>query len=248
MRHSSGIGVLDKAVLVLRQAASSPVTLAELVERVALPKATVHRIAVALESHGLLRRNESGAWVPGLLLTELAAEGEPSLVTRANPILAQLCRDTGESAQLFERAADARVCTAVAERASGLRDTVPLGARLPMTAGSAAHVLLAWSTGNGADAGVLDRASFSSKTLAEVPAGLCPQQRRARGRRRLDLGARSRLSRKRAGRGVSVRAGGPPGPASRAHAGSGCARGREDPVGMIRTGVTLRVRRRRSVH
>ncbi len=168
MRHSSGIGVLDKAVLVLRQAASSPVTLAELVERVALPKATVHRIAVALESHGLLRRNESGAWVPGLLLTELAAEGEPSLVTRANPILAQLCRDTGESAQLFERAADARVCTAVAERASGLRDTVPLGARLPMTAGSAAHVLLAWSTGNGADAGVLDRASFSSKTLAEV--------------------------------------------------------------------------------
>jgi len=123
---------------------------------------------VALESHGLLRRNESGAWVPGLLLTELAAEGEPSLVTRANPILAQLCRDTGESAQLFERAADARVCTAVAERASGLRDTVPLGARLPMTAGSAAHVLLAWSTGNGADAGVLDRASFSSKTLAEV--------------------------------------------------------------------------------
>lgn len=168
MRHSSGIGVLDKAVLVLRQAASSPVTLAELVERVALPKATVHRIAVALESHGLLRRNESGAWVPGLLLTELAAEGEPSLVTRANPILAQLCRDTGESAQLFERAADARVCTAVAERASGLRDTVPLGARLPMTAGSAAHVLLAWSTGNGADARVLDRASFSSKTLAEV--------------------------------------------------------------------------------
>jgi DNA-binding IclR family transcriptional regulator len=168
VKHSSGIGVLDKAVLVLRQAASSPVTLAELVERVALPKATVHRIAVALESHGLLRRNESGAWVPGLLLTELAAEGEPSLVTRANPILAQLCRDTGESAQLFERAADARVCTAVAERASGLRDTVPLGARLPMTAGSAAHVLLAWSTGNGADAGVLDRASFSSKTLAEV--------------------------------------------------------------------------------
>jgi len=168
VRHSSGIGVLDKAVLVLRQAASSPVTLAELVERVALPKATVHRIAAALDSHGLLRRNESGAWVPGLLLTELAAEGEPSLVTRANPILAQLCRDTGESAQLFERAADARVCTAVAERASGLRDTVPLGARLPMTAGSAAHVLLAWSTGNGADAGVLDRASFSSKTLAEV--------------------------------------------------------------------------------
>ena len=39
---------------------------------------------------------------------------------------------------------DERVCVAAAERTSGLRDTVPVGAALPMTAGSAAQVLLAW--------------------------------------------------------------------------------------------------------
>jgi DNA-binding IclR family transcriptional regulator len=37
---------------------------------------------------------------------------------------------------------------AAAERTSGLRDTVPVGTVLPMTAGSAAHVLLAWLHGS----------------------------------------------------------------------------------------------------
>jgi len=166
--QNSGIGVLDKAVLVLRQAAQSPVTLAELIEHVDLPKATAHRIAVALEIHGFLRRNESGAWLLGPLLADLADAAGPDLPTRARPILEQLCRETGESAQLFEREADVRVCTAAADRESGLRDTVPLGARLPMTAGSAAHVLLAWSAGDDTDAELLGRASFPVKTLAEV--------------------------------------------------------------------------------
>ena len=68
MEHTSGIGVLDKAVRILRQASLAPVTLNELVERLELPKATAHRIAIALEEHGLLRRNDGGTWVPGPLL------------------------------------------------------------------------------------------------------------------------------------------------------------------------------------
>lgn len=160
--------MLDKAVLVLRQAAAAPVTLGELVERTGMPKATAHRIAVALTEHGLLRRDPAGAWVLGQLLGELAAGTAPTLIRRAGPILEALCRDTGESAQLFQREGDVRVCTAMAERASGLRDTVPLLARLPMTAGSAAHVLLAWSAGVDGDAEVLERASFSTRTLADV--------------------------------------------------------------------------------
>lgn len=161
--------MLDKAVLVLRLAASSPVTLAELIQRAELPKATAHRIAVALEVHGLLRRNDVGAWVPGPLLGELNNGGASGLASRAGPVLEQLCRDTGESAQLFQREADVRLCTASAERASGLRDTVPLGARLPMSAGSAAHVLLAWSSADSHDdAAILEGASFSERTLSEV--------------------------------------------------------------------------------
>ena len=60
------------------------------------------------------------------------------------PVLAALRDVTGESAQLYRRQADERICVAAAERASGLRDTVPVGSVLPMTAGSAAQILLAW--------------------------------------------------------------------------------------------------------
>ncbi|MDQ4038225.1 MAG: IclR family transcriptional regulator [Actinomycetota bacterium] len=169
MEQTSGIGVLDKAVLVLRRAAVSPVTLTQLVRETHLPKATAHRIAAALEGHGLLRRDGAGAWLPGRLLAELSDGGVAGLASRAGPVLEQLCRNTGESAQLFRRQADVRLCVASAERASGLRDTVPLGARLPMTAGSAAHVLLAWSNADSrADSALLDRASFSARTLSEV--------------------------------------------------------------------------------
>ncbi|MBA3906743.1 MAG: helix-turn-helix domain-containing protein, partial [Pseudonocardiales bacterium] len=54
MRQHSGIGVLDKAVGVLRVAAAEPCGLAELCERTGLPRATAHRLAVGLEVHGLL--------------------------------------------------------------------------------------------------------------------------------------------------------------------------------------------------
>jgi DNA-binding IclR family transcriptional regulator len=58
--------------------------------------------------------------------------------------LAALRDATGESAQLYRRQGDIRICVAVAERLSGLRDSVPVGASLTMQAGSAAQILLAW--------------------------------------------------------------------------------------------------------
>lgn len=51
--------------------------------------------------------------------------------------------------------------------AAGLRDTVPVGARLPMTAGSAAKVLLAYSDPATAQA-VLADAVFTDRALTEV--------------------------------------------------------------------------------
>ncbi len=52
----------------------------------------------------------------------------------------------------------------MAERVSGLRDTVPIGASLALTAGSAAQVLLAWSPDDPAVRG----AAFDERTLADV--------------------------------------------------------------------------------
>ncbi|MBA2416129.1 MAG: IclR family transcriptional regulator [Geodermatophilaceae bacterium] len=162
MGQSSGIGVLDKAVSVLTAAAARPVSLADLVAGTALPRATAHRIAVALEVHGLLTRDGAGRWLPGPALGALA--GSDPLLAAAPAMLQRLSDQTGESAQLYRQEGIWRVCVAAVDRASGLRDTVPVGARLPMTAGSAAQVLAAWSE----DAGVPPEAVYSARTLSAV--------------------------------------------------------------------------------
>ena len=168
MNNTSGVGVLDKAVSVLAATESGPATLAQLVEATGLARPTAHRIAVALEHHRLLARDVQGRFVLGPRIAELAsAAGEDRLLAVAQPVLIQLRDVTGESAQLYRRQADVRVCVAAAERASGLRDTVPVGAALPMTAGSAAQVLLAWEEGERMHRG-LRGAKFTATTLAGV--------------------------------------------------------------------------------
>lgn len=162
----SGVGVLDKAVVIL-SACVEGASLAELVERTKLPRATAHRLAQALETHRMLVRDVQGRWRPGPRLAELANSAPDVLLTAADPMLTALRDATGESAQLFLRRADQRVCAAAAERASGLRDTVPIGTVLPITAGSAAQVLLAWEPPE-AYLPLLPRCRFTGRTLAEV--------------------------------------------------------------------------------
>lgn len=162
----SGVGVLDKAVTILG-ACVEGASLAELVERTGLPRATAHRLAQALEAHRLLVRDSQGRWRPGARLGELANSAPDVLLTAAEPMLAALRDATGESAQLFLRRADERVCVAAAERARGLRDTVPVGSVLPMVAGSAAQVLLAWEPPE-AYLPLLPKCKFTGRTLAEV--------------------------------------------------------------------------------
>ena len=144
MDKTSGVGVVDKTVVVLTALASGPASLADLVSRTGLSRPTAHRLATALEHHGFVGRDDAGRFVVGAGLLAIAggADGD-ELLSLANPVLERLRDATGESAQLYRRRRDVRVCVAAAERESGLRDTVPVGSALPMTAGSAAQVLLA---------------------------------------------------------------------------------------------------------
>ena len=168
MDNSSGVGVLDKTVAVLNALEAGPASLAELVAATGLARPTAHRLAVALERHRVLTRDSQGRFVLGPRITELAAAaGEDRLLAVAQPVLAQLRDTTGESAQLYRRQGDARICVAAAERASGLRDTVPVGAVLPMTAGSAAQILLAWEEPERMHRG-LRSAKFTATALAQV--------------------------------------------------------------------------------
>ncbi|MBV9729999.1 MAG: IclR family transcriptional regulator [Pseudonocardiales bacterium] len=167
MEQHSGIGVLDKAVTVLRTVAASPCGLAELCARTGLPRATAHRLAVGLEVHRLLSRGGDGRWRPGPALRELGEGALDPLLDAAAMVLPRLRDVTGESVQLYRRDGMVRVCVAAAEPHSGLRDTVPVGARLPMTAGSGAKILAAWAD-SATQRAVLGEAIFGERTLMEV--------------------------------------------------------------------------------
>lgn len=168
MDESSGVGVLDKAAAVLSALEQNPLTLAGLVTATGLARPTAHRLAVALEHHRFVGRDLQGRFVLGPRLVELAdSASEDPLIATAAPILTRLRDITGESAQLFRRQGDIRVCVAAVERPSGLRDTVPVGAQLSMTAGSAAQVLLAWEEQDRLPK-LLESAAFTASALAGV--------------------------------------------------------------------------------
>jgi DNA-binding IclR family transcriptional regulator len=167
VRQHSGIGVLDKAVGLLHTIAESPCGLAELCDRSGLPRATTYRLAAALEVHRLLARDDEGRWRLGPGVTELAAHVNDPLLAASAAVLPALRETTGESVQLYRREGTSRVCVAALEPPAGLRDTVPVGARLPMTAGSGAKVLLAHSDAATREA-VLPGAKFTDRVLADV--------------------------------------------------------------------------------
>ncbi|MET1036423.1 MAG: IclR family transcriptional regulator [Arthrobacter sp.] len=145
MDTSSGVGVIDKAAMVLDSLEAGPTTLAQLVAATGLSRPTVHRLAQALVHHRLVGKDMHGRFVLGSRLVELAsAAGEDRMIAAAGPLLLQLRDATGESSQVFRRQGDFRVCVVSAERPVGLRDTIPVGTQLSMKAGSAAQVLLAW--------------------------------------------------------------------------------------------------------
>lgn len=167
-RKNSGVGVLDKAVAILTTLESGPHTLAQLVAATGIARPTAHRLAVALEFHRMVTRDLGGRFVLGPRSSELAAAaGEDRLLAAAAPALVALRDATGESAQLYRRQGDLRICVAVAERVSGLRDSVPIGSALTMQAGSAAQVLLAWEDSERIHRG-LTNARFTAAQLAAV--------------------------------------------------------------------------------
>jgi len=145
---ATNVGVLDKSVTILAALAEQgPLSLAGLVEATGLSRPTAHRLAAALETHRLVGRDDAGRYRLGLRLLGWAGavRAELGLVEAARPVLEALRDETGESAQLFVRDGDSRLCVAASERPAGLRDTVPVGAILPIDRGSAGKVLLAYA-------------------------------------------------------------------------------------------------------
>ena len=145
------VGVLDRCVAILRASRRRPVV-HDIVDSTGLTRSTAHRLIQGLEDHGFLLRIGGLGYALGPRLLALAASASRDLPLRelAHPSLERLARSTGESAQLYVRDGDRRVCIDASESESELRTIVEIGASLPLTKG--------WRARSSAWAGAHDRA------------------------------------------------------------------------------------------
>jgi DNA-binding IclR family transcriptional regulator len=168
------VGVLDKAVAVLDALVDGPRSLQDLMAGTGLPRATAHRLAVALEAHDLVRRDGEGRFALGFRLATLgrAAVDSFPLGQVARPALERLREETGESVQLYVRDGERRVCVAALESPHGLRTIVAVGVALPLDAGSAGKIL----RGDDAARGWLESVEEREAGVASVSAPIRDRQ------------------------------------------------------------------------
>ena len=145
MDSVSGVGVLDKAFVVLNALVARPLSLSESVEATGIPRATCHRLLAALEHNGAVRRNNEGLYCLGPTLAGLGrgAAVQFPFLERAREIATEIRDRTGESVQVFIAETDGRRCVISLESPNGLRWIVPEGSLFPLSRGSAGKVLSA---------------------------------------------------------------------------------------------------------
>jgi DNA-binding IclR family transcriptional regulator len=120
-------------------------TLADIREATGMPTSTVQRLVTNLTAQGFLDRDED-AYRIGLKMAYWAAPATrgKEILDVISPLLKELRDTTGETACLFRAEQRYRVCVAIAETRHMLRREMHLGKILPLHAGSAGRVLLAW--------------------------------------------------------------------------------------------------------
>ena len=144
---ATAVGTLDRVVDILNAVEAGTRSYTDITHATGLSRPTAHRLIRALEQHGFLVQAGGAGYALGPRLLSLASSAMRELPLRdlAHPSLERLARTTGESAQLFVRDDDVRICVDAVESESELRTIVDVGATLPLTRGSAGKVLLSWA-------------------------------------------------------------------------------------------------------
>ena len=127
--------------------AGEPVSLAYVRSALDMPKSSTHRMLSELAALGIVRRTEDGRYSlgPRLLYWGEAAAETFDLRAVAEPPMRRLRDELGESVHLYVRDHDTRICIAAVEARHELRPFIQLGRPLPLRAGAAGKLLLAFA-------------------------------------------------------------------------------------------------------
>jgi DNA-binding IclR family transcriptional regulator len=122
-------------------------SLAQIAERTQLPKSTALRIARALAWANLLVQREDARWRLGPAIGWLGARYQEAfdLADTVTPLLRKLALQSGESASLFVREGDTRICLLRVEHPTDSRPPVHPGTAFPLAKGAPGRVILAFS-------------------------------------------------------------------------------------------------------
>jgi DNA-binding IclR family transcriptional regulator len=145
------IPVIDRMmdVLSLLERRPAGVLIRDIVEQVGLPRTTVYRILNTLQFHDVVCRTSSGGYRLGPRLMALAARAvserhDYDLAAVTLPHLERLAAETGEGCKVSVVEGEGLVVVAAADGKREYALSVLPGQRMPLHAGAAGKVLLAW--------------------------------------------------------------------------------------------------------
>jgi DNA-binding IclR family transcriptional regulator len=184
------IGPIERAVDLLARVAAAPgdTTVAELASDAGLPTSTAYRLLTTLGRHGLVQR-DAGTVSLGTRVVALGRAAEArlreALVVPAEPIMAALSRERGETVILTAPCALEAIVLHTVESEQPVRLSYPTFGRAPMHVGASGKVLAAFldeeererllaAVGDPALRGVLDaiRERGSVTTTGEIDPGV----------------------------------------------------------------------------
>lgn len=143
--HLAGVAAVDRALGILSafRLGDKSLELAELAKRTGLVKSTIIRLAVSLERAGLLIRLPDGSYQLGPETLRLGStyQGSLDLEHHVMPVLEYLAEATEESASLYVRRGNHRLCLYRVDSPHRLRLHVVAGEMRPMDKSAIAQVL-----------------------------------------------------------------------------------------------------------
>lgn len=113
--------MLDRVTAILDAVGAQTITATEIAQRTGLSKSTAHRVVQSMEAYEFLSKHADGGYSLGRRMLALP------LQALASPYLAALRDETGETAQLWIRQGDSRVCVESLDSPHRLRITAEAG-------------------------------------------------------------------------------------------------------------------------
>ncbi|MFJ4264365.1 IclR family transcriptional regulator [Paenarthrobacter nicotinovorans] len=134
---NGGNRTLERAAAILDAVGRSAASASDLSRQTGPSVSTARRLALQLADYGFLRRTDSGTFRLGGRFVRSTLENA------GMPVLQELRDRTGETAQLWVRRGDERVCLLSADSQHELRGILPPGSSLPLPQGSSGRLLAA---------------------------------------------------------------------------------------------------------